>query len=647
MRLTVTKKIGLSTAMMLLIGMVSMLIIYDGLTVVRAAMGRLAQVKEPANAAAYEMEIQVHDLGLSVLRYLDTGSPAARNDVSVAAARFETFHREYLRLIDSARGRELGRMLGEHYATWKAFAEALMSSRDGQEAIYATIARNFERIDQVIDHRIRPGSPGGPGLFGMVLTSEKVPAFLDLEAEIAEVGLWLANYQRVRKAEYRDLMFQKERSVRAAIRRLKTLGLTTAERRWARLIEQVFDETMAAIRRLLSQERDQEARVDEFVARRLAIDRILDGEVQVLTVRGLTAPTEEADRATAAVIGRIRILVPLFVVVAAVVALVLARGIVRPLQRLRRGTETIARGELSYRIPLTGRDEFTELGLAFNLMVAQLEATTVSKTLLETSERKLQATVARLSQEVVERARAQEEQVRLQASLRRAETMSAMGTLVAGVAHEVRNPLFGISSILDAMEARLGAHGEHTRYTPVLRAQVERLTGLMQELLDYGRPPSVEMAPGVVIEALDEAVLACGPLARQQDVEIVSRGQASAARVLMDRTRLPQVFKNIVENAIHHSPRRGRVTIETRIIENGGPWFECAVRDAGPGIRDEDLPRLFEPFFSRRRGGTGLGLSIVQRIVEEHGGRVTASNHPEGGAMMVVWLPLEKEAVCR
>ncbi len=294
-----------------------------------------------------------------------------------------------------------------------------------------------------------------------------------------------------------------------------------------------------------------------------------------------------------------------------------------------------------YRLVPTGRDEFTELAQHFNQMVAQLEMTTVSKGLLEASEQKLRETVGDLRHEIAERQRAEEEQARLQASLRRSETMAAMGSLVAGVAHEVRNPLFGISSTLDAFEARFGAREEFQRYLTVLRGELRRLTELTRELLEYGRPPSLELSPGKIEEAIGAAVEVCAPLARRLNIRIAERVSEGLPPVLRDQRRLLQVFQNLLENAVHHSPTGGLVAVEAaEVCEDGKAWIDCVIKDSGPGFRPEDLPLIFEPFFTRRRGGTGLGLSIVQRIVEEHHGTITAGNRPEGGAVVTVRLPV-------
>lgn len=228
----------------------------------------------------------------------------------------------------------------------------------------------------------------------------------------------------------------------------------------------------------------------------------------------------------------------------------------------------------------------------------------------------------------------------LQRAAQRDETLSAMGALVAGVAHEVRNPLFAISSTLDAFEAEVGEGGPHTEYMRVLRAEVTRMSELMSDLLDYGRTPPLQLAPVAPSEAVQHALASCTSLLRSTEVTVrieVGRGDT---RVMGDAKRLVQIFHNLLENAIQHSPPGAEVVVQIHEhMQDELPWIDCVVLDRGPGFRPEDIRRLFDPFFTRRRGGTGLGLAIVQRIAYEHGGDVKAATRAGGGALVLVRLP--------
>jgi signal transduction histidine kinase len=159
----------------------------------------------------------------------------------------------------------------------------------------------------------------------------------------------------------------------------------------------------------------------------------------------------------------------------------------------------------------------------------------------------------------------------------------------------------------------------------------------MRDLLDFGRPTRPDLAECRMEDVVEAAVSACAPLARRKSVEVVWPQGSGAPLVLADRARVSQVLRNLIENAVHFSPPGGRVDVSLGAVEAGdGEWVECAVKDSGPGFDATDLPRLFEPFFTRRRGGTGLGLSIVKRIVYDHGGEVSAENHEQGGAVVRV-----------
>ncbi len=230
--------------------------------------------------------------------------------------------------------------------------------------------------------------------------------------------------------------------------------------------------------------------------------------------------------------------------------------------------------------------------------------------------------------------------VELEESLRRSERTSALGTLIAGVAHEVRNPLYSISVNLEVLESEIASGKPHEETLQILRAEVERLSHLTKDLLNLGCPPATKAAEGSPASVVAEAVRVCGPLAEQRRVRLVRAVDEDLPAVRMDWGRLVQVFQNILQNAVQHSPPEGTVTVAGRACGNEGrPVLECTVEDEGPGLQPDDLGRVFEPFFTRRRGGTGLGLAIVRKIVEEHGGAVTAENRPAGGARLVVRLP--------
>src|SRR5215212_8220147 len=231
--------------------------------------------------------------------------------------------------------------------------------------------------------------------------------------------------------------------------------------------------------------------------------------------------------------------------------------------------------------------------------------------------------------------------VELEASVRRNEKVAEMGHLVGGVAHEVRNPLFIISASFDALEARL------TPRDPVvdahignLREQIQRLTALMHDLLEYGRTPELDVTAEPLNGVVADALVAVQSRAARAEVRLVNDFPASLGAVLMDRKRLTRAVQNLLDNAIHHSPPGHAVTVRGgQIGEKIRPWVWCSVEDEGPGLSAEVAEKVFEPFFTRRPGGTGLGLFLVRRTIEAHGGRIIAENRECGGARFELRMP--------
>jgi signal transduction histidine kinase len=222
---------------------------------------------------------------------------------------------------------------------------------------------------------------------------------------------------------------------------------------------------------------------------------------------------------------------------------------------------------------------------------------------------------------------------------RDADRAVAMSALMGGVAHEVRNPLFALSATLDALEARHGERWELRKYLETLRQQIDRVSELMAELMEYGMQSPPPDALVSLDATLETAVRQCQRFRDESQARIAGTVQ-SGLLCRGDARRLSLVFRHILENAVQHAPPGSEVKVEAKVVPRAGrPCVECVVSDAGPGFPTEHLGVIFEPFFTRRKGGSGLGLALARRIVQQHGGAIEAANRPEGGAVVTVTLP--------
>ena len=221
---------------------------------------------------------------------------------------------------------------------------------------------------------------------------------------------------------------------------------------------------------------------------------------------------------------------------------------------------------------------------------------------------------------------------------RRAE--ESLRALVGGVVHEIRNPVYGISINLDALEATFGDEPRYRSFLTALRESAERIQGLMNDLRDYGEPRTLNPEPCRVRGLLEDAVRSCEALCAEKDCTVRQALEDDALVLPLNARRMHQVFRNLIENALHHSPRHGTVSVRGRHLrDEGHDWWTFTVEDEGTGFEPESMARAFEPFYTRRRGGTGLGLSIVKRVVEEHGGAVSVDNRAGGGGRVTLRLP--------
>lgn len=238
------------------------------------------------------------------------------------------------------------------------------------------------------------------------------------------------------------------------------------------------------------------------------------------------------------------------------------------------------------------------------------------------------------------------EQRQLEHQLSQARVLESIGQLAAGVAHEVRNPLNAILSITEALfrEYEFESNSEFQPYITHIRTQVNRLARLMNELLDLGKPiPTAHMQMLPLFDLCRETadLWKSSGSAPNRRVVLSTDDRGNGAWVFADGIKLQQVFFNLLENAGYHSPVGSIIRFTLSTTEN-----ESVIRiiDRGNGIPTDKIARIYEPFFSNRRGGTGLGLALVKHFVEHMGGSVRIfNNHPEPGCTAEIRLPPGEE----
>jgi two-component system, NtrC family, sensor histidine kinase HydH len=228
------------------------------------------------------------------------------------------------------------------------------------------------------------------------------------------------------------------------------------------------------------------------------------------------------------------------------------------------------------------------------------------------------------------------ERERLRTELRRSERLAALGKLLAGVAHEVRNPLAGIRGITQLWRRGLGLGNEGFDH---LIDEVDRLEGIVSRLLQFSRADAQDLTPGDLNSVAAEAARLAEERAQEQEIRVELDLEPDLPPIEMAPPALVQVLRNLTTNALQVMPRGGVLRLATQFDAARGT-VAASVADDGPGLSDEVLSHLFEPFFTTKAEGTGLGLAIAREIALAHRGELHAQNRPGGGAVFTLTLPI-------
>jgi PAS domain S-box-containing protein len=242
---------------------------------------------------------------------------------------------------------------------------------------------------------------------------------------------------------------------------------------------------------------------------------------------------------------------------------------------------------------------------------------------------------------------------RLELQIRRSDRLASLGTLSAGMAHEIKNPLVSIKTFAQLLPERYQDPEFRETFSNLIGHEIDRIDSLVNQLLRFARPAKPMLKPMHVHEILEKSLKLVGHRLNQKSIKLTRSWDANVDTIRADPDQLEQVFLNFFINAMDAMKNGGELSVRTEIRtgeawasglnqKNGGMGevLRITIRDSGEGIRSEDIPHVFDPFFTTKDYGTGLGLSVVHGIIQEHGGQIEVESEPQKGTAFHILFPL-------
>lgn len=234
------------------------------------------------------------------------------------------------------------------------------------------------------------------------------------------------------------------------------------------------------------------------------------------------------------------------------------------------------------------------------------------------------------------------ERVKMEQRIRESERLAHIGQLTTSLAHEIRNPLSSVKMSIQILLRTMKFNGNNKRTMEISAKEIARLERILAEMLDFARPIKLKLTAAAINDIIESCLDILEPRIKEKNIVVKRKLGYKVLPAFLDRDKIEQAIINILLNAIEVLPAKGKIYIVTKPEGAEQPGIRMEISDNGPGVSREDLPYLFDPFFSNKKKGTGLGLSNVNKIVEAHGGTVTALPRAQGLCLRIT-LPLKQK----
>ena len=304
------------------------------------------------------------------------------------------------------------------------------------------------------------------------------------------------------------------------------------------------------------------------------------------------------------------------------------------ISELNRIIDQMSQLEAEVSIPLISRGQLTgiiNLSHKFN------------KDIYSHEDIELLSTLANQTAVALENARLYEDLKKSKSYIRRADRLASLGTLTAGLAHEIRNPLVAIKTLTQLLPERIEDEEFRNHFLNIASGEVDRISSLVNELLDFARPSNPKLELEDINHILEGMLLLVSTETKKKQIQIEKIYTSNLPTIRVDREQIKQVFLNILLNAVEATTENGKITVKTRTFEKPGgePYVQIEFSDTGCGIPEEYLEDIFNPFFTTKMTGSGLGLSISNQIIEDHRGYINVESQVKKGTSFFINLPLD------